>query len=102
MYERVTSDFTKWKQLAFLDIERDLQDAVLKNIIAIGDNQLEIDASHSLASRFEEVSLKTIKFREFPRPNELMKQLKLLRKQLRQICCSMKNLTIRLEKKGDE
>jgi hypothetical protein len=48
-YEHLTSDYTKWKLHAFLETQDSLQDANIKNIIALGDNQLEIDAAHHLA-----------------------------------------------------
>ena len=54
-----------------------LEDAMIQNIIAIGDNELEIDAAINLSKQFSESLIKTIKFREFPRPNELVKQLNL-------------------------
>jgi hypothetical protein len=48
-YEHLTSDYTKWKLYAFLETLPVLQDAQIKNIIALGDNQLEIDAANHLA-----------------------------------------------------
>ena len=51
-YENVTKDYRKWKVYAFLEAQRDLEDAKIKNIIALGDNQLEIDAAHHLARKF--------------------------------------------------
>ncbi len=42
--------------------------------------------------------IKTIKFREQPRPDELIKQLDLVNEKFDSIYMSMKNLTIRLEK----
>jgi len=45
----------------------------VQNIVALGDNQLEIDAAAKLAGEYPTALLKTIKFREFPRPNELLK-----------------------------
>jgi len=71
----------------------------VKNIIALGDNQLEIDAAHHLAQKFQSALIKTVKFREFPRPNELVKQLNLVISKFSDICSGVKNLTIRLEKK---
>lgn len=51
-YEHLTSDYTKWKLHAFLEAQKDLEKAEIKNIIALGDNQLEIDAAHHLAQMF--------------------------------------------------
>ena len=72
-YEHLTADYAKWKLHAFLEAQRDLEDAEIKNIIALGDNQLEIDAAHHLAQKYQQALIKTVKFREFPRPNELVK-----------------------------
>ena len=91
-------DYTKWKLHAFLETQSDLEDAKIKNIIALGDNQLEIDAAHHLAKKFSSALIKTVKFREFPRPNELVKQLSLIADKFDEICNGVKNLTIRLEK----
>ena len=48
-YEHVATDYTKWKLHAFMEAQEFLEDANIKNIIALGDNQLEIDAAHHLA-----------------------------------------------------
>lgn len=98
-YEKITKDYTKWKLHAFLEAQPQLEDAKIKNIIALGDNQLEIDAAHHLAQKFSSALIKTVKFREFPRPNELVKQLNLVIEKFSNICTQPKNLTIRLEKR---
>ena len=46
--------------------------------------------------------IKTVKYREFPRPNELVKQLNLVIGKFDEICTSAKSITIRLEKKPNE
>ena len=101
-YEHLTKDYSQWKLHAFLEAQEHLQDANIKNIIALGDNQLEIDAAHHLAQKFNQALIKTVKFREFPRPNELVKQLNLVIDKFQEMCTSAKNLTIRLEKKPNE
>lgn len=98
-YEGLTKDYRKWKLHAFLEAQSHLEDAKIKNIIALGDNQLEIDAAHHLAKKFQSALIKTVKFREFPRPNELVKQLNLVVTKFDEICHGVKNLTIRLEKR---
>jgi len=40
-----------------------------------------------------------VKFREFPKPNELVKQLNLVINKFEEIVNNCRNLTIRLEKK---
>jgi hypothetical protein len=44
----------------------------------MGDNMFEIEAAYYLGSKYESAFIKTVKFREFPRPNELVKQLNLV------------------------
>jgi hypothetical protein len=46
--------------------------------------------------------VKTIKFRENPKPDELIKQQELVWEKLEQIANSPKNLTIRLERKQSQ
>ena len=43
------------------------------NLICLGDSNIEMDASHVLAKKFNKSLIKTIKFRENPRPEELIK-----------------------------
>jgi len=58
-----------------------------------------MEAAHILASKFSQAFIKTIKFRETPKPEELVKQLSLVTDQFSTIYSSAKNLTIRVEKK---
>lgn len=51
---------------------------MITNIIALGDSMMEMDAAHHLAMKFQKALIKTVKFREFPKPNELVKQLNLV------------------------
>ena len=52
-----------------------------------------------MASKFKEAFIKTIKFKEAPKLDEIIKQLKLVCHQFNYIYSSIKNLTIRVEKK---
>ena len=60
---------------------------------------MEMEAAQQLASQFETSLIKTVKFREFPKPNELVKQLNLVIRKFDDIVNNVRNLTIRLEKK---
>ncbi len=51
---------------------------MITNLIALGDSMMEMDAAHNLALKFQKALIKTVKFREFPKPNELVKQLNLV------------------------
>ena len=55
-----------------------------------------------MASKFSEAFIKTIKFRDAPKLDELLKQLKLVSQQFGSIYSSIKNLTIRIERKKKE
>ena len=39
----------KWKLHAFLETQKDIDDAMITNIIALGDSMMEMDAAHHLA-----------------------------------------------------
>ena len=44
-YESQTSDYTQWKVKAFMEAAEELEDVSVRNILCLGDNQLEIDAA---------------------------------------------------------
>ena len=68
----------------------------ITNLIALGDNNFEIEAAYILGAQFKSAFIKTVKFRQSPSTNELIKQLKLVTNQFEFICTSPKNLTVRL------
>ena len=88
-----------WKIQSFLNMQRMLNLNLVTNIICLGDSFIEIEAGKILASKFNQTYIKTVKFREFPKPDELNKQLNLVLNQFNFIYKSIKNLTIRVEKK---
>lgn len=99
-YEDVfPGDTHRWKVEAFLDIECLFDKNIVTNLLCLGDSHIEMDAAHVLAQRFSQAMMKTIKFKEKPRPDELVKQQELVRENLEMIYMSTKNHTIRLEKK---
>ena len=89
----------QWKIEAFLELKKTLNVQLVTNIICLGDSLFEMEAGRILASKFTEAFIKTIKFRETPKLDELIKQLKLVCKQFSSIYSSVKNLTIRVERK---
>lgn len=93
-------DYQEWKIKAFLEAHSLLEKDAITNLIAIGDNNIEIEAAYHLASQFSNAFIKTIKFREGPSIQELTKQLKLVSNQFSQIVSAAKNLTVRLQKFG--
>lgn len=65
----------------------------------MGDSTIEGEAADHLSQFFAERLLKTIKMRENPSPEELIKQLQLIYHSFDEIHGATKNLTIKLEKK---
>ena len=93
----------KWKMQAFLNLKNFFNNTFVTNIICLGDSMLEIEAGKFLANCFKEAFIKTIKFKENPKPEELNKQLTLVINQFNTIHSSIKNLTVKVEKrKGNE
>ena len=88
-----------WKMLSFLDVYKNLNCNLVTNIICLGDSFIEIQAGLKLASMFTQAFIKVVKFRECPKFDELIKQLKLIYDQFNSIYSSVKNLTIKVEKK---
>ena len=102
-YEKIfPGNSRQWKIEAFLNLQKSLNITLVTNIICIGDSLFEMEAGRILASRFTEAFIKTIKFREAPKLDELLKQLKLVCVQFGSIYSSIKNLTIRVERKKKE
>ena len=92
-------DSRKWKIQTFLSLKDKLNTKLVTNIICLGDSLFEIEAGRVLANSFKEAFVKTIKFKEGPKPEELNKQLMLVSNQFNSIVIAVKNLTIRVEKK---
>ena len=70
---RFPTEVPKWKLYAFLETQGDLTNGNMKNVVALGDSMMEMDAAHHLAMKFNKALIKTVKFREYPKPNELVK-----------------------------
>jgi hypothetical protein len=92
-------DSRMWKIQAFLKMQQQHDPNLVTNLICLGDSFIEMEAAHILASKFQQAYIKTIKFRESPKPEELNKQLLLVADQFPQLFSLVKNLTIRVEKK---
>ena len=99
-YERIyPGDMRMWKIQAFTKIIDDLDVKLVTNLICVGDSLLEMEAGEHLANQFETAFIKTVKFREAPKIEELNKQLKLVNEEFNVIYSSAKNLTIKVERK---
>lgn len=90
---------TEWKMHAFKDTIKDHEINAITNLLAIGDSNIEMEASKNMSKWFPKALLKTVKFKEHPTPEELVKQITLVTERLESICTSAKNLTIRLERR---
>ena len=90
----------EWKVHSFLSLKDKVNEKLVTNILCLGDSLFEIEAGKILASNFMEAFIKTVKFRDTPRPGELNKQLNLIIDQFNYIYSSAKNLTIRVGKKN--
>ena len=75
---------------------------LLTNFICLGDSLIEMEAAHIFASKFAKIFIKTVKFREYPSPEELFKQLQLICGQFQSIYSTTKNLTIKVERKNKQ
>ena len=89
----------KWKIQAFLDLQKIFNVKLVSNIICFGDSLLEMQAGKILGSKFSEAFVKTIKFKETPKIEELLKQLSVVSQQFNYIYSSVKNMTIKIERK---
>ena len=90
-----------WKINAFLDIQStyNFDHNKLTNIICIGDDKNEIEAGKLLNKTFRNAIIKTIKFQEEPKIDELIKQLKLIDNKFMLIYSFIKDVNIRIDKK---
>lgn len=93
-------DSYEWKIQAFTKIQKELETSIITNIIACGDSRIEMEAARHIAKLFTTAFIKTVKFKETPTPEELIKQLNLVIQKLDHISTAPRNLTIRLERKN--
>jgi hypothetical protein len=95
-------NYQKWKVEAFMETRKDMDEQAITNLIALGDNVFEIEAAYILGAQYKNAFIKTVKFRQSPSTNELIKQIKLVHDQFELICNSPKNLTVRLLRQTKE
>lgn len=93
------NEVSQWKIQAFLEVQRQLNSEIITNLISLGDSNFEMDAVHIMGKEFEQALIKTIKFRESPIPEELLKQLDLVSQKFEKIIENARNLKIGLERK---
>jgi hypothetical protein len=89
-----------WKQKAFLKVTKDINTRMINNIICLGDSMLELEAAKNLASKFNGPCLKTIKFKENPGIEDLIRQLNLIEGEFNYIHSKAKSLSITIEQRN--
>ena len=63
-----------WKEKAFLSLKNKINKNSITNIIYFGDSYNDLEASKKLASEIENCFIKTIKFKERPEHEDIIKQ----------------------------
>lgn len=90
---------TLWKVQVFMEISRAYNKAKLTNLIVIGDSESEMTAADFMGRQFDQAFVKTVKLRENPGLDELLKQLGLVNKSLETIFRMDRTQLIKVEKK---
>jgi len=98
--EMYPKDPKKWKAESFLDIGETLDAQVPTNVLCFGDSEIEIDAASNMTRIFKQVIVKTVKLKPCPKAEELIKELDVILQKFEQIYTTLRNLTIKLEKKA--
>jgi hypothetical protein len=99
-YEQLyPNEVRQWKVHAFRDLQRELDLPIITNLNSMGDADYEMEATQIMGKEFSEALVKTIKLRENPSPDELLKQLELVTKSFERIVTNAKNLKVSLERK---
>ena len=96
------NDSRMWKLSAFAEVGKLYEENKVTNLICLGDSEIEIEAGNKLSAMFVETFLKTVKFREEPKPEHIIKQLSLFSKQFEEIHSSARNISIKVEKKREK
>ncbi len=98
------ADPITWKIKTFNDLKQKLyfEKCTVSNLICIGDDNCEIIAAKKLGESFGNCLVKTIKFRDKPNLNELIKQIILINEQIIRVYNYPKSLTIHVDKKKNQ
>ena len=88
-----------WKNLTFNDIIKNYDINLPTNIVCFGDSSYEIESAHGLSDKFNDGFVKAIKFKEFPKIEELISQLNLVLDKFNFIYSACKNWTITVDRK---
>ena len=95
LYEtKYPKEFKTWKIISFNEIIKKYDKNLPTNIICFGDSAYEIEAAHGLEGKFPNGFIKAIKFRETPKIEEMINQLKIVLDKFNFIYSACKNWTI--------
>jgi len=97
-HEGECPDARQWKNRAFLELGKKLDTSIVTNLVAVGDSNFEMDAVHLLGQQFPRSLIKTVKLKERPSPEELMKELDLIVPKFQMMVQRAQNMKIRLER----
>ena len=100
--EQFPEDSRMWKIATFAKVAELYNKNVVTNLFCIGDSFIEIEAAQKMASLFKEIFLKTVKFRELPKPEQIIKQLSLVSEQFKTIHSAVRNVAITVEKNSKQ
>ena len=79
-----------WKKKAFLSLKNKINLNLPTNIICVGDSIFELEAGKKLASKINNSFIKTIKLKQNPCPEDLVRQLDLIVNKFNYaVCCSV-------------
>ena len=93
------NDMLMWKFMTFTNVANLYNKDVVTNIICVGDSNIEMEAASKMGLLFKEVFIKTIKFKEEPKPEQIIKQLMLISEQFVNIHSEARDISIKVEKK---
>ena len=93
------NDMLMWKFMTFTNVANLYNKDIVTNIICVGDSNIEMEAASKMSLLFKEVFIKTIKFKEEPKPEQIIKQLMLISEQFVNIHSEARDISIKVEKK---
>lgn len=90
------NEVSQWKARTFLEVQRQLDSQVITNLVSLGDSHFEMEATLAMGREFEQATIKTIKFKESPSPEELWRQQELVCKEFERIIGDARDLRVRI------
>lgn len=93
-------EYKIWKDKAFLSLKEKINLYLPTNIICFGDSIDDLEAGKNLASKINNSFIKTIKFKEKPDLEDMIKELNLISNKFDYFYSSVKNTSLRLDIKN--